>query len=297
VTLTASGIDGSTFAGWGGECSGTDGCELTMDGDRAVSADFTAPPKSLTIQLGGSGAGSVTGPGIDCPGDCSQTYPHGTPVTLTASGIDGSTFAGWGGECSGTDGCQVTMDADRTVSASFTPPPKSLTVELAGSGSGSVTGPGIDCPGDCAESYPHGSLVRLNAAGIDGAAFAGWSGACWGGGGCEVTMDADRAVSAQFLARVAVPPGGSGGARLACNATPATIVGTSADDVRRGTPGQDVMVGFAGDDTLVGIAGNDIICGGPGRDKLKGGKGADKLYGGSGRDILIGGAGNDKQVQ
>jgi uncharacterized repeat protein (TIGR02543 family) len=41
-------------------------------------------------------------------------------VTLTASADTGSTFTGWGGACSGTANCVVTMDAAKTVTATFT---------------------------------------------------------------------------------------------------------------------------------------------------------------------------------
>jgi uncharacterized repeat protein (TIGR02543 family) len=41
---------------------------------------------------------------------------------LTASPSEGSTFAGWSGSgCSGTGTCTVTMDVDKSVTASFNP--------------------------------------------------------------------------------------------------------------------------------------------------------------------------------
>jgi RTX calcium-binding nonapeptide repeat (4 copies) len=91
-----------------------------------------------------------------------------------------------------------------------------------------------------------------------------------------------------------------------CKGNPATIVGTSGNDVRKGTSGKDVMVGLGGNDKLFGLAGNDTICGGSGKDTLlgqkgkdtlKGGPGKDKLKGGPGKDKLKGGAGKDKQIQ
>jgi hypothetical protein len=82
-----------------------------------------------------------------------------------------------------------------------------------------------------------------------------------------------------------------------CKGKPATIVGTSGNDVREGTSGKDVMVGLGGNDKLSGLAGNDLICGGAGKDILKGGTGNDKLYGQKGKDKLKGGPGKDKQVQ
>jgi fibronectin-binding autotransporter adhesin len=75
---------------------------------------------ALAVTLAGTGSGSVTGPGISCPGTCSQTFPAGTGVTLTAAPASGSTFAGWSGECAGTNfTCTVTMSQARAVTASF----------------------------------------------------------------------------------------------------------------------------------------------------------------------------------
>jgi Ca2+-binding RTX toxin-like protein len=79
-----------------------------------------------------------------------------------------------------------------------------------------------------------------------------------------------------------------------CKGKPATIAGTSGNDVGKGTPGKDVMVGLGGNDKLSGLAGNDLICGGAGKDTLNGGKGNDKLYGKAGKDTLKGGPGKDK---
>ena len=47
-------------------------------------------------------------------------YPEGTAVTLTATADPGSTFAGWSGDCAGTEPtCDLTMEADRTATATF----------------------------------------------------------------------------------------------------------------------------------------------------------------------------------
>ncbi|RJQ48256.1 MAG: hypothetical protein C4538_04135 [Nitrospiraceae bacterium] len=78
---------------------------------------YTTPV--LTISK--TGNGTVTASGISCGNDCSQSYAHGTPVTLTATPDSGWTFGSWSG-CDSTSGtnCYVTMNGDKTVTAQFT---------------------------------------------------------------------------------------------------------------------------------------------------------------------------------
>ena len=57
VTLTATPTGGSTFAGWGGACSGTGPCVVVMNGSQTVAATFTAAPTTLTINKTGRGPG------------------------------------------------------------------------------------------------------------------------------------------------------------------------------------------------------------------------------------------------
>jgi hypothetical protein len=107
------------------------------------------------------------------------------------------------------------MDADQNLTATFAPA-RTLTVALAGTGSGNVSaapfrlgsgvaGGYIDCPrlagqGGCSSSYSLGATPYLNAQPSAGSRFVGWT-----GGGCSgmetlctVTMDADQAVTATF---------------------------------------------------------------------------------------------------
>ena len=77
----------------------------------------------LSVTKTGTGAGTVTSApaGVDCNGDCEQSYPSDSSVILTASADTGSVFDGWsGGGCSGTGPCSVTMNADTTIIAAFT---------------------------------------------------------------------------------------------------------------------------------------------------------------------------------
>jgi hypothetical protein len=169
-----------------------------MNQARSATATFSPPNQTLTVAAAGSGSGSITASGINCPGDCTQSYAFNTLVTLSQSPSGGSTFAGWSGDCTGTGSCQVTMSAARNVTATFDPaPPQALSVAVAGTGS--VTATGIACPGDCAESYAFGAVVTLTAAPAAGSALTGWSGACTGTAlTCQVTMSQARSVTATF---------------------------------------------------------------------------------------------------
>ena len=80
-------------------------------------------PSALTVEKSGNGAGTITSnpAGISCGLDCSEEYVVGQIITLTATADTGSEFTGWsGGGCAGTGTCEVTMNAEVTVTATFT---------------------------------------------------------------------------------------------------------------------------------------------------------------------------------
>jgi hypothetical protein len=96
----------------------------TSSASRSFSVDTaTASPGTHTLSLArtGSGSGTVTSTptGIACGNDCTESYASGTSVTLTATPAANSSFAGWGGDCSGTGQCTVTVSASRFVTATF----------------------------------------------------------------------------------------------------------------------------------------------------------------------------------
>ena len=166
--------------------------------------EFAAVPRPLltvmTEQFAGSGTVTSTPAGVDCDTGCSAHFDRNTTVTLTATPDSESAFRRWsGGGCSGTGPCTVTMSSDQTVTATFVPATHLLTVSPAGSGSGSVTGTGISCPGICSASYTSGTLVTLTATAAPGSTFGSWSGGgCSGTGPCAVTMTSDQPVAATF---------------------------------------------------------------------------------------------------
>src|SRR5262249_11439942 len=120
VTLTP--VVGSTSVVWSGACSGTGPCQISMTGDKEVSANFEGPkPVSITLNSAAQGAGTVRMQAPDGTFDCSVTegsvnscsylYPVGTVVTLTPAAGPTSYFQGWQDTlgCSGTGPCQFTV--------------------------------------------------------------------------------------------------------------------------------------------------------------------------------------------
>jgi hypothetical protein len=142
VTLTPAAAAGSEFTGWSGVCVGTGACAVTMSEARSVSASFEpeAPPPparyKLTIVKAGSGLGTVASSraGIYCGGKCEKEYEDEENVALIPTAESGSTFSGWsGGGCAGTGICRLTMDAAKSVTATFEavlPPAVDLTGAL-----------------------------------------------------------------------------------------------------------------------------------------------------------------------
>ena len=202
VTLTAAPTAPSVFAGWSGACTGTGSCVVTVDAAKSVTATFNLPTFALTVSKAGTGVGLVTSnpAGINCGATCSASYTSGTVVTLTATPTAPSVFAGWSGACTGTGSCVVTVDAAKSVTATFTLPSFVLSVTNAGNGAGLVTSnpAGINCGATCSASYLSGTVVTLTGTPTAPSVFAGWSGACTGTGTCVVTVDAAKSVTATF---------------------------------------------------------------------------------------------------
>ena len=119
------------------------------------------------------------------------TYNAGTVVTLTAAPNTGYTFTSWGGDLSGsTNPATITMDGDKSVSATFTQNVYSLTVNHIGIGSVSryPSGP-----------YHYNDIVDLTATPAIGWSFTGWTGDLTGTTSpASITMDGHKVVTATF---------------------------------------------------------------------------------------------------
>jgi len=76
-----------------------------------------------------------------------------------------------------------------------------LNVAHSGNGSGLVSSSpsGINCTENCFEKYPKGTVVSLVANPDPGSVFVGWHGAgCSGTGRCEILIDSNKSVTAEF---------------------------------------------------------------------------------------------------
>jgi hypothetical protein len=345
VTLTATPDAGSAVQSWSGcDSVSTDNrqCTVTMNSNRTVTVTFsTTTTFTLTVTVSGNGSVSSSPAGINnCRGTCSASFAANTTVTLTASPDSGWSFSGWGGACSGTGTCQITMDANKSVTATFTQNPV-LTVSISGTGSGTVTSSpsGINCGSVCSASFARDTQVVLTATPDGDSTVSNWSG-CDSVSqdkiACTVRMTANRTVTVTFkralpacygytrdtegtfgpdlcqpidsiVNGVKIRGDGNGNFEDGPNACPKAgcgndrIVGTAGDDIifgddgLGGVPGtgHDWIMGGGGNDEINGEEGDDIIIGGDGDDEIDGGTGNDVIDGRFGVDTLAGGGGND----
>gem|GEM_PF-3259178 len=88
--------------------------------DKASFA-ILGPSQELRVSFAGAGAGTVGGAGVLCPPSCEGDYPQGQVAILRAEGRGGAAFAGFSGPCSGLQTCQVRMDRDQSLTATFGP--------------------------------------------------------------------------------------------------------------------------------------------------------------------------------
>ncbi len=167
VTLTATATGGYSFSTWSGDASGsTNPVQITMTGDKTVTANFSQLRHQLTIAVAPAGTGSVqASPAPDIDGK----YAYGTVVTLTASANLGYVFGSWSGGASGsTNPTTVTMDANKSVTANFAVACTLILTVLHPEWGTILVEPNLP-------AYPAGSLVTLTATPISGKSFDGWT--------------------------------------------------------------------------------------------------------------------------
>ncbi len=208
VELTATADANHELASWSGACEGAEAsCALRMESNLAAGADFALVRRTLTVERPANG--HVAAKGVDCGSGtraaCSTSKAHGSVVVARATADEGYEFESWTGACGAArwPKCQLKLDGDLTVGATFKRAKRTLTV--APPANGHVAGPGIGCGAgsrtDCTEQYDHGTEAELTAVPDPNRRLSAWSGACSGSATttCTVAMDADKTVGAAFV--------------------------------------------------------------------------------------------------
>ena len=136
------------------------------------------------------------GQGITRKSPDNLLYNSGQIVTLTADPDYGYAFSGWSGDASGTaNPVQITMNGDKSVTASFAPViPNTYTLNTTSSVGGSI----VRTPDK--PTYQSGEVVILTAVPVNGYQFSGWSGHASGTANpIQITMNGNKSVTASFL--------------------------------------------------------------------------------------------------
>jgi len=191
----------------------------------------------LTVAVDPAGGGTTT------PAVGSHTYAENTAVDVIAAPNPGYVFDEWSGDCTGSGACQVTMNADKSVTAHFAElPTYVLTVNVTGSGE--VT---LDPE---AGPYDAGTTVTLTPAPDACNVFSGWSGTDAsdltdnGDGTWSIGMDEDKSVTASFAA---LPPG-----------TPCYRVNAGGDTLDVGTEPDFLALHYNALDAVPGLTVSDV---------------------------------------
>ncbi len=191
-------------------CAAVDvsGSVLVSTNPRAISPTWTPPVQvegsyltavacvsgPLCVAVDGSGRATVSS---DPAGRVGADWFGPTPID-PASGTPAHSLTAV--SCASSVECVAVDDAGNVIVGSVQ---HALTVTVAGSGKGTVTGPAIACPTSCTSRYLAGTAVPLAATAAKGSTFHGWSAGCLGTGACTATLSSDQAVTATFIT---VPP-------------------------------------------------------------------------------------------
>jgi hypothetical protein len=168
--LATDTVPDTTMPGLGGFITATFATPTSVTAGQVYALEFSRPDSTMT--------GEGERDGDDCPGQLFGAAA--APSTFSAAGHTGADLV-----------FSITVNAVEHL----------LTVHKAGTGTGTVTGSGIACGGDCTESYNSGSSVILIAEPSAGSSFSGWTGCDTpSGNSCTMSVDAEKSVTATFTA-------------------------------------------------------------------------------------------------
>lgn len=179
-------------------------------------AEPVSPGVGVRLTLTFDGVGSVDvlngGQTVVCTSQCVLGLAQGSSVTLTASGAEGSAFAGWDGACSKAGPCTFTINDDTDVEARFSR--HVLLLEATGDSAVDLVVSPVDAfgatecnlgPGQaCAFGYEFDSALKVsvNSTLVEPqATFEGYAGACTAPVGryCLIDVDGETAVEVEAV--------------------------------------------------------------------------------------------------
>ncbi len=186
--------------------SPSDGTSTTPGGSTNPS-DLNSGPATFKLSLFTDGTSTGI---INSNPSGGPVYPNKSVITLTATPVANAEFGGWAGACAGvlTPTCTVTLDADKTVTATFNLRTTKLRLSATG---GSISGVAAQvgseprsCLDACTWTYPFAatSRVTLTAIPAQGYIFKEWTGgACLNttNATCALTFDTDTSATAVFV--------------------------------------------------------------------------------------------------
>ena len=177
VNIKAKASKDSEFTGWLTNANIADttkaNTKVTMNDGQTVTAIFTLKDVTLTMAI----AKKSTGSGTVSPDEGDHTYDHGDTVTISATAdLLSSDFIGWVGDDSddlieNEDGTySITMNSNKSVTATFTLKEVTLTMSVDGTGSG-ATNPVV---GTYTLAYDYGDTINISTTADASSEFTGW---------------------------------------------------------------------------------------------------------------------------
>src|SRR5262249_52372985 len=180
--LAACGNDGSDASN--NSCGPQKPCPQGFTCNDRTGVCEASSGATVALTLGVSGMGSLSAAddsktfGPCATGTCAYDVTTGSTATVTAAPASGWKLGGWAGDCTGSaTEVQLTMDKDRSCTATFVVATGSFPVPAAPTAGGSVSSAALTCSaGGCSGDVAGGTDITLTATPSSGYRFAGWSG-------------------------------------------------------------------------------------------------------------------------
>ena len=188
IDISAIPEDGWQFDGWSGDVADPQSATTTfvVTSNANLTANFS--PMTYKISM------DVEGQGLTQPATGTYDYRGEEIIDIIATPDEGWQFEGWSGDVTDPDSTATTLlaDADKTVTAIFSPITHSISLLTEGSGSISPA-PGL-------YEFDEGSSVNIAASPDEGWQFEGWSGDVTDSLSTEttITVNSDATVTAKF---------------------------------------------------------------------------------------------------